>query len=120
MSNHWLGYAGTTLVILAYLPQIFHLVKEHCSAGLCVKAYLMWVAASVLLLSYAVSQRDAVFVALQGYQLVSTTLICFFSKKYEHNLCEDHGGESFQRLGVNEGPETSNRTTSRLRPVTAT
>ncbi len=80
MSNHWLGYTGTTLVILAYLPQIFHLLKEHCSAGLCVRAYLMWVAASLLLLSYAVSQNDGVFIALQGYQLLSTGIICFFSK----------------------------------------
>ena len=120
MSIHWLGYAGTTLVILAYLPQIFHLLKERCSAGLCVRAYLMWVAASLLLLSYAVSQDDGVFVALQSYQLLSTGLICFFSKKYEHNLCEDHGGESRQLSGVTDGAMIPSRTASRLNVMTAT
>ena len=120
MSNHWLGYAGTTLVILAYLPQIFHLLKEHCSAGLCVRAYLMWVAASLLLLSYAVSQRDGVFIALQGYQVLSTSIICFFSKKYEHSLCEDHGGEPDQRAAETDGPMTPSRAASRLDVITLT
>ena len=31
MSVHWLGYLGTGLVILAYLPLITHLVREHRS-----------------------------------------------------------------------------------------
>ena len=120
MSSHWLGYAGTTLVILAYLPQIFHLLQEHCSAGLCVRAYLMWVAASLLLLSYAVSQGDGVFIALQGYQLLSTSLICFFSKKYEHSLCEDHGGAPGQPAAATDGSMTPSRAASRLDEITAT
>ena len=120
MSSHWLGYAGTTLVILAYLPQIYHLLKEHCSAGLCVRAYLMWVAASLCLLSYAVIQRDGVFIALQGYQLLSTSLICFYSKKYEHNLCEDHGGAPGQPAAATDGPMTPSRAVSRLNTITVT
>ncbi len=120
MSIHWLGYAGTTLVILAYLPQIYHLLKEHCSAGLCVRAYLMWVAASLCLLSYAVIQRDGVFIALQGYQLLSTSLICFYCKKYEHNLCEDHVGAPGQPAAATEGPMTPSRAVSRLDAITAT
>ena len=60
MTIHWLGYAGTVLVILAYLPQVRHLLHEHCSAGLSVRAYLMWGAASALLLSYAISLGDRV------------------------------------------------------------
>ncbi len=119
MTIHWLGYAGTRLVILAYLPQIFHLLKERCSAGLCVRAYLMWVAASLLLLSYAISQRDGVFIALQGYQLFTTALICFFSKKYEHSLCEDHGGAPGQRVAETNTPIAASREASRLDAVTA-
>ncbi len=93
MSIHWIGYAGTTVVILAYLPQIIHLIRERCSAGLSHKAYLMWAGASALLLLYAVAIRDGVFIALQGYQLTASTLICFFCKKYEGQLCEEHDGE---------------------------
>ncbi|MFQ5961543.1 MAG: PQ-loop repeat-containing protein [Candidatus Methylomirabilales bacterium] len=92
MTINWLGYGGTALVILAYLPQILHLMREHCSAGLSVRAFLMWGTSAVLLLSYAISLGDGVFIALQGYQLVATMLICFYCKKYEHSTCEDHVG----------------------------
>ena len=92
MTIHWLGYMGTALVIVAYLPQISHLITERCSAGLSVRAYVMWVTSAVLLLTYAISLGDGVFIALQTYQLVATAVICFCCKKYEHSLCEDHGG----------------------------
>jgi hypothetical protein len=52
----------------------------------------MWVTSALLLLSYALSLGDEVFIALQSYQLLATTLICFYCKKYEHSLCEDHDG----------------------------
>lgn len=92
MSMHWLGYTGTALVVLAYLPQIIHLITERCSAGLSMRAYLMWVTSAIFLLSYAISLGDQVFIALQSYQLLATTLICFYCKKYEYSLCEDHEG----------------------------
>jgi uncharacterized protein with PQ loop repeat len=92
MSIHWFGYVGTTLVILAYLPQITHLIRETCSAGMSFGAYAIWVVAAVLLLTYAILTRDPVFIALQSYQVLATGLICFYCKRYEHNLCELHGG----------------------------
>ena len=93
MPMPWLGYIGTALVILAYIPQIIHLVRERCSAGLSVGAYMMWGVAAMLLLTYAISARDMVFIALQSYQLAATLLICVFCKRYEESLCEIHGGE---------------------------
>lgn len=93
MSIHWIGYAGTGLVIAAYWPQITHLITEHCSAGLSVHAFCMWSVASALLLTYAVVAGDPVFIALQGYQLAATGLICFYTKRYESHLCEEHGGQ---------------------------
>ncbi|NIS79660.1 MAG: hypothetical protein GTO14_05500 [Anaerolineales bacterium] len=94
MPMHWFGFAGTTLCVLAYLPQIIHLIRERCSAGLSFRAYMMWAVAAVLLLSYSVAMRDAVFIALQSYHLAAGTLVCFFCKKYEGLLCEEHGGKS--------------------------
>ena len=91
MSIHWLGHAGTTLCVLAYLPQIIHLLRERCSGGLSVRAYLMWVASAGLLLSYSVAVGDSVFIALQSYQVAAAVVICFFCKKYEGHLCEEHG-----------------------------
>ena len=94
MPIEWLGHAGTTLCFLAYLPQIIHLITERCSAGLCIRAYVMWIASALLLLAYAIAMGNAVFIILQSYQLCAGSLICFFGKKYEGRLCEDHGGES--------------------------
>jgi hypothetical protein len=92
MSVHWLGYAGTCLVIVAYLPQITHLVREHCSAGVSSGAYLLWGVAAVLLLSYAIAQGDPVFTALQIYQVAAAGTICLLSRYYRDSLCEIHGG----------------------------
>ena len=75
MSIDWFGYVGTALVIVAYLPQITHLIRDTCSAALSFGAYVTWAVAAVLLLTYAVLTRDAVFMALQSYQVLATGLI---------------------------------------------
>jgi uncharacterized protein with PQ loop repeat len=105
MSVQWFGYLGTTLVVLAYLPQIHHLIRERCSAGLSVRAYECWLVAAVLLVCYAVAVRDTVFIALQGYQLAAASIIYFLSKKYEGMRCEDHGSRdaTAERASVNVG-----------------
>jgi uncharacterized protein with PQ loop repeat len=53
ISIEWLGFAAIALSALAYLPQVTHLIKEHCSAGLSLRAYCMWVVSAVLLLTYS-------------------------------------------------------------------
>lgn len=93
MSIHWLGYAGTALVIVAYLPQIAHLFQEHCSAGISARAYLLWSLSAVLLLTYAIAIGDPVFIALQGYQAIATTTIYFYSKRFQYSACEIHVGK---------------------------
>ena len=113
MSIHWLGHLGTALCIAAYCPQILHLIKERCSAGLSVRAYGMWIASAFLLLSYAVAMGNAVFVVLQSYQLGAAALICVFCKKYEGRLCEDHGsGAGRSRISSRVRPSASSVSTS--------
>lgn len=93
VSIEWLGLAAIALSVVAYLPQIVHLIKEHCSAGLSPRAYLMWVVSAVLLLAYSIAQDDLVFVALQGYQTAAGALVLFFCLRYKGQRCEAHGGE---------------------------
>lgn len=50
----------TALVIVSYLPQIMHLVREGCSAGISFRAYAMWMVAAVLRLAYASLARAPV------------------------------------------------------------
>jgi uncharacterized protein with PQ loop repeat len=95
VSIEWVGFAGIALCILGYLPQVIHLIKERCSAGLSAGAYCTWGVAAVLLLSYAISRRDPVFIVLQTYHAGATALICYLCIRYKGHLCEEHGGEPF-------------------------
>lgn len=91
----WLGFAGIGLCIVGYLPQVIHLIKERCSAGLSAGAYCTWGISAMLLLLYAISRWDPVFIALQTYHIGATALICYLCIKYKGHLCEEHGGEAF-------------------------
>lgn len=59
--SQWLGFLATGIVAAAYIPQIRHLLKEHCSAGISMNAYGPWCIASVLFLIHAAMIRDLVF-----------------------------------------------------------
>jgi uncharacterized protein with PQ loop repeat len=85
-----MGFLGTALVIVAYLPQIQHLIKEQCTGGISLRAYYMWFTAALLLLVYAIAIQDSVFIMLQGYQLGACGLIVFFCRKYKGSVCEAH------------------------------
>src|SRR5262247_2658219 len=47
------GYAGTAVMIAAHAPQIWHLCRERCSAGISVRAYALWIGGSLLFLGHA-------------------------------------------------------------------
>jgi uncharacterized protein with PQ loop repeat len=103
ISIEWLGFAGIALSVLAYLPQIVHLIKEQCSAGLSLWAYSLWSMAALLLLAYAIARKDLVFISLQSYQAVATALVLYYCLRYRNQLCEDHGGQPLTvRLGHTE------------------
>ena len=56
------GLVGTGLVIVGYVPQIHHLIKERRTAGLSMPAFAVWSLASLLFLIHAVLIRDVVFI----------------------------------------------------------
>jgi len=85
------GFAGTALVITGYVPQIHHLVKEQCTAGVSVPAFAVWCAASLLFLVHATMIRDVVFVGVQIVNLAAGSLIVAFCKKYAGQVCPAHG-----------------------------
>lgn len=85
-----LGFVGTAIVIIAYLPQITHLIKEHCSAGTSLRAYLLWFIASLLLFSRAFMIRDAVFITLQISNLILIGIIMSYTYKYRTGVCQSH------------------------------
>ena len=102
ISNEWLGFAGMALSVLAYLPQVIHLIRERCSGGLSPGAYCMWGIAASLLLVYAIAKRDLVFVSLQSYHVGASALLFYYCLRYRGQpcglgdrgqLCEESGGQ---------------------------
>ncbi|MCB1003628.1 MAG: PQ-loop repeat-containing protein [Acidimicrobiales bacterium] len=84
------GFVGAALAGLAYIPQIWHLIHERCSAGLSRLAFSLWLTASILVTSHAVAIGEAVFVALGAVQLAATTLILAYTTKYAGSYCASH------------------------------
>ena len=84
------GFIGAGLAGAAYVPQVWHLVRAHCAAGLSRPAFGAWLVASMLITAHAVAIGAVVFVVLGGIQLVATTLILVFTTRYEHLYCAGH------------------------------
>src|SRR5687767_5147858 len=72
-----MGWAGTALVIVAYYPQIHHLYVERCAWGISRLTWLIWLAASALLLAYCILRRDFLMGVVQGVNIIAiaTTLL---------------------------------------------
>jgi uncharacterized protein with PQ loop repeat len=70
-----LGVAGIVISMLAYVPQVVHLGRQHCSAGISRRAWAMWLVSSLLVGTLAVHRRDLVFILLQLSTLTSAAVI---------------------------------------------
>jgi lipid-A-disaccharide synthase-like uncharacterized protein len=84
------GIAGIAISVLAYLPQVVHLARERCSAGVSRRAWAMWLLSSVLIGVLAVSRRDLVFILLQLSSLTSAAIVLFLAHRYRELACEAH------------------------------
>ena len=90
MTSQIFGFVGTGLVIVGYIPQIVHLIKERCTAGISIPAFSLWCVASLLFVIHAAMIRDPVFIVLQTVNLVAGGIIVGFSKKYAGQVCPFH------------------------------
>jgi hypothetical protein len=77
--------------MLAYVPQVVHLGKEQCSAGISRRAWAMWLVASLLVGAVAVHRGDLVFIALQLSTLTAATIILVLAQKYRGRVCATRG-----------------------------
>ena len=84
------GFAGAGLAGAAYLPQISHLVRARCSAGISRLAFRVWLLASVLVTARAIAIHAGVFIALGGIQIVATAFIIVCAARYQDAPCPVH------------------------------
>jgi uncharacterized protein with PQ loop repeat len=92
VSLDWIGFVGTGLVIVAYVPQVKHLVSAKCASGVSLGAYLVWSLSAALLLTYSISTADWVFIALQAYQALALTTIYVLARRHRGRGCKLHCG----------------------------
>lgn len=85
-----IGYVGTFLSVWAYVPQIRHLLEEHCSAGLSTKTYIIWIISSLCILLYSISIMAIVIIVMQIANLIAISTILIFAKKYQGDSCPYH------------------------------
>jgi len=84
-----MGWAGTALVIVAYYPQIHHLYVERCAWGISRLTWLIWLAASALLLTYCVLRGEAMLSVVQAVNIAAivTTLLLV---RRSNRVCPHH------------------------------
>lgn len=85
-----LGVIGIAISIAAYVPQVIHLAREHCSAGVSSRAWVMWLAGSLLVGLLAVRRGDPVFILLQLSSLTSAAGILLLARRYKGMACQTH------------------------------
>jgi len=85
-----LGGVGIGISMLAYLPQVVHIAKEHCSAGVSSRAWMMWLLSSVLIGALALHRHDIVFILLQVSSLTSAAVILVLAHRYRGLVCAAH------------------------------
>ena len=82
-----IGFVGAGLAGAAYVPQISHLIKGRCSAGISRTAFQLWLLASVLTTVHAVAIGAGVFIALGTIQIAATALIMRYAARYQDTPC---------------------------------
>jgi hypothetical protein len=84
------GFVGAGLAGAAYVPQISHLIRARCSAGLSRLAFGAWLLASVLVTARAIAIGAGVFIVLGGIQIAATALILVCAAWYKDMSCPSH------------------------------
>src|SRR5215470_9774929 len=84
------GFAGAGLAGAAYVPQVSHLIRARCSAGISRLAFGVWLLASGLTTARAVAIGAGVFIVLGGIQIVATAVIVVCAARYKDTPCPVH------------------------------
>ena len=90
MNLELLALIGTLLVAVAYIPQITHLIAKHCAYGISVKAWSMWLVATLLILPHTLTLGDPVFIFLILAHTIAISFIVVFSYFHQGKTCPQH------------------------------
>jgi lipid-A-disaccharide synthase-like uncharacterized protein len=85
-----IGVIGIAISVAAYVPQMIHLAREHCSAGVSSRAWTMWLLSGLLVGLVALSRGDVVFILLQLSSFTSAAVILLLARRYKGMACATH------------------------------
>ena len=93
-----IGWIGTALVIIAYYPQIQHLLVERCAWGISVFTWLIWLVASMLLLIYCITRNEMLMSIVQIVSIIAIGLTIVLVRR-SNRICPYHRklGEAMKR-----------------------
>ena len=99
-----MGWVGTALVVVAYYPQIHHLYVERCAWGISQLTWLIWLAASALLLTYCVLRGEAMLAVVQAVNIAAivTTLLLV---RRSNRVCPHHSSGAGSAARTSAGRE---------------
>lgn len=83
------GWIGTTLVIIAYYPQIHHLWVEKCAWGISVTTWRIWLVSSLLLLAYCLSRSELLMGSVQICNIAAILMTIILVRRSNH-ICPYH------------------------------
>jgi uncharacterized protein with PQ loop repeat len=84
-----LGWTGTALVIVAYVPQLHHLYVEKCAWGISISTWLIWLVAGALLLSYSIVRNDTLFTFVQVINITAIVATIILARR-GNRICPHH------------------------------
>ena len=99
------GYMGAGLAGAAYVPQISHLVRARCSAGISRFAFEVWLLASFLVMARAIALQAGVFIVLGVIQIAATAIILFYATRYRDMYCQNHIPATLGQRQSQAGPQ---------------
>ena len=76
-----LGWLGTALVIVAYVPQIRHLYVEKCAWGISISTWLIWLVAGAFLLGYCIFRNDTLLIFVQGINIIAIVATIMLARR---------------------------------------
>ena len=91
-----IGWAGTTLVIIAYYPQIQHLIVQKCAWGISILTWVMWLLSAAMLLAYAIFRNDPLFTVVQLISILAIAVTIFLAKR-SNTICPYHLGVTLEK-----------------------
>lgn len=85
-----IGLIGAIISGIAYLPQIVHMLRERCTNGLSLRAFILWSLSSIMVTIHAISIGDMVFITLGAIQITATLIIAGYTATHKEAVCAYH------------------------------